>query len=143
MGFKKIHNGGYALLNKVKEGNDLTLLFNKISEKEKRRRLRNNLTKAEVLLWIQIKNRKLGVRFLRQYGVGKYVIDFYSPPIKLAIEVDGVTHLTEEELEYDERRQYEIEQVGIQFIRFTNWEVYNDIENVINKISDRIKSIQS
>lgn len=119
----------------------LTQLFNKISEKEKRRKLRNNSTKAEICLWAEIRNKKLGYRFLRQYGVGKFVIDFYSPRLKLAIEVDGVTHLTKEELEYDERRQFEIEQLGIQFIRFTNLEVYNEIANVIEKISDRIKSI--
>lgn len=121
----------------------LTLLFNKISEKEKRRKLRNNSTKAEICLWAEIRNKKLGYRFLRQYGVGKFVIDFYSPRLKLAIEVDGVTHLTKEELEYDERRQFEIEQLGIQFIRFTNLEVYNEIANVIKKISDRIKSINA
>lgn len=121
----------------------MTLLFNKISEKEKRRKLRNNSTKAEICLWAEIRNKKLGYRFLRQYGVGKFVIDFYSPRLKLAIEVDGVTHLTKEELEYDERRQFEIEQLGIQFIRFTNLEVYNEITNVIEKISDKIKSINS
>lgn len=125
----------------MKEGYALTQLFNKISEKEKRRKLRNNSTKAEICLWTEIRNKKLGYRFLRQYGVGKYVIDFYSPRLKLAIEVDGVTHLTKEELEYDEKRQSEIEQVGIQFIRFTNLEVYYDIENVINTISERIKII--
>lgn len=126
----------------MKEGYALTQLFNKVSEKEKRSNLRNNSTKAEIYLWAYIRNKKLGYRFLRQYGVGKYVIDFYSPRLKLAIEVDGVTHLTKEELEYDEKRQFEIEQVGIHFIRFTNLEVYYDIENVIKKISDRIKSIQ-
>ena len=99
----------------------MTLLFNKITEKEKRRKLRNNSTKAEKQLWAEIRSKKIGFRFLRQYGVEKYVIDFYSPRLKLAIEVDGITHLTQEELEYDERRQSEIEQVGIQFIRFTNW----------------------
>ena len=119
----------------------MTLLFNKISEKEKRRKLRNNSTKAEICLWTEIRNKKLGYRFLRQYGVGKFVIDFYSPRLKLAIEVDGVTHLTKEELEYDERRQFEIEQLGIQFIRFTNSEIYYDIENVIKKISYKIKDL--
>ena len=49
--------------------------------------------------------------------------------------------MTKEELEYDEKRQFEIEQVGIQFIRFTNLEVFYDIENVIEKLTDRIKII--
>ena len=125
----------------MKEGYVLTQHFNKISGKKKRRKLRNNSTKAEIYLWTHIRNKKLGYRFLRQYGVGQYVIDFYSPRLKLAVEVDGVTHLTKEELEYDEKRQFEIEQVGIQFIRFTNLEVYYDIENVIEKLTDRIKII--
>ena len=120
----------------------MTLLFNKITEKEKRRKLRNNSTKAEKQLWAEIRSKKIGFRFLRQYGVEKYVIDFYSPRLKLAIEVDGITHLTQEELEYDERRQSEIEQVGIQFIRFTNWEVLNDIGNVLSRINDKIESIR-
>ncbi len=121
----------------------MTLLFNKRSEKEKRRKLRNNSTRAEVYLWTQLRNKKLGFRFLRQYGVGKYVIDFYSPRLKLAIEVDGITHLTKEELEYDERRQLEIEQLGIVFIRFSNTQIFHEIENVIEKLSERISSLQS
>jgi very-short-patch-repair endonuclease len=71
----------------------MTRIFNRASEKEKRRALRKNMTKAEVLLWIQLKNRKLlGQRVLRQYSVGPYVVDFYIPKLKLAIEVDGATH---------------------------------------------------
>ena len=51
------------------------------------------MTKAEVLLWLQLKNRKmLGQRFLRQYGIDAYVVDFYCPKLKLAIEVDGESH---------------------------------------------------
>ncbi|HRE09965.1 MAG: DUF559 domain-containing protein [Ignavibacteria bacterium] len=121
----------------------MTLLFNKRSGKEKRRLLRNNSTRAEVFLWARIRNKQLGFRFLRQYGVGEYIIDFYSPKLKLAIEIDGVTHLTKDEIEYDERRQFEIEQLGIVFIRFTNYQIFHEIENVIEKLSERISSLQS
>lgn len=99
-------------------------VFTKKSEQTKRRLLRNNSTRAEVLLWMEIKNKKLGVRMLRQYSVGKYVIDFYSPEIKLAIEVDGVTHISPEEKAYDKFRQEEIEKNGIHFLRFSNNDVY-------------------
>lgn len=101
------------------------------------------MTAAEIYLWLRIKNKKLGIRFLRQYSVKYYVLDFYSPEIKLAIEVDGITHLTKDELEYDNKRQFEIEQTGIRFIRFTNSEIYHDMENVILKISDKIKTLSA
>ena len=122
----------------------MTKIFNKISEKEKRRLLRKNMTKAEVLLWIELKNKKVGrQRFLRQYSIGSYVLDFYSPKIKLAIEVDGVTHLSDEEIAYDKHRQKEIETLGIQFLRFRNDEVYNDLYNVLEKIKAKVKELTS
>jgi very-short-patch-repair endonuclease len=83
----------------------MTKIYNKKNHKEKRRRLRKNMTKAEVFLWLELKNRKiLGQRFLRQYGVLSYVIDNYCPKIKLAIEIDGPTHITDEEIENDKIR---------------------------------------
>jgi very-short-patch-repair endonuclease len=120
----------------------LTLLFNWKSQQEKRRKLRNNMTKAEVLLWLRLKSKQLGVRFLRQFGVGVYVLDFYSPAIKLAIEVDGATHLTPEQIEYDISRQSEIENAGIVFLRFTNQEIFEDLDNVLEKIKIKIEELK-
>ena len=98
------------------------------------------MTKAEVLLWIQLKNKALlGQRVLRQYSVGYYVLDFYIPNIKLAIEVDGATHCTDEELAYDRHRQKEIERLGIAFVRITNQEIYSDIDYVLEKIKEKVK----
>ena len=75
----------------------MTLLFNKSSEKNKRKRLRNNATIAEKILWEELKGSKLlGYKFRRQYGVGPFVVDFYCPRLKLAIEVDGSYHLRED-----------------------------------------------
>ncbi len=117
----------------------MTAIYNKATEKEKRRKLRNNMTKAEVLIWLQLKNKKLlGQRFLRQYGVGPFVVDFFAPEQRLAIEIDGATHLSDEEIEYDKRRQSEIENLGISFLRFTNEMVYEDMYNVLEKIKKEI-----
>ncbi len=92
----------------------MTRIFNRTDEKEKRRKLRNNTTQAEKLLWERLRKRQVkNKRFLRQFSVGKYVIDFYCPEIKLAIEADGDTHSSEEEIEYDKNRQREIENIGI------------------------------
>ena len=95
------------------------------------------MTKAEELLWQKIRKRQIcNKRFLRQYSVGKYVIDFYCPEIKLAIEVDGVTHNSNEEINYDKYRQQEIENLGIKFLRFRNEEIFNDIDMIVLKIKE-------
>jgi very-short-patch-repair endonuclease len=121
----------------------MTKIYNRKSEKDKRRALRKNMTKAEVLLWMQLKNKRLlDQRVLRQYSVEYYVLDFYIPKFKLAIEVDGATHITEEEIEYDKRRQKTIETYGIRFLRFTNLEIYTDMENVLEKIRVKVKELE-
>jgi very-short-patch-repair endonuclease len=120
----------------------MTKIYNKISEKEKRRLLRNNTTRAEEYLWESIRNKKIeGYRFLRQYSVGYYVLDFYCPSLKLAIEVDGATHLTKDEKEYDKNRQSEIENLNIKFLRFTNKQIINNLSKVVEEIKDRVKRI--
>ena len=117
----------------------MTSVYNKPTEKEKRRKLRKNMTKAEVLLWLQLKNKQiLGQRFLRQYSVGPYVLDFYGTEKRLAIEVDGATHNSDEELEYDKFRQSEIENLGIKFLRFTNEMIYEDMNYVLEEIKNAI-----
>lgn len=118
-------------------------IYTKKTEQEKRRYLRNNMTRAEVLLWYELKNKKLGVRFLRQYSIEKFVVDFYSPEIKLVIETDGVTHSSPEEIKYDAIRQSIIEKRKITFLRFTNPENYNDLNNVLEKIKAKIEKLKS
>ena len=67
--------------------------FNKESGKDKRRQLRNTMPAAEVILWSKLKGRQLlGCKFRRQHGIGTFVVDFYSPEIRLAIELDGDSH---------------------------------------------------
>ncbi|SKB12466.1 conserved hypothetical protein [Planktothrix sp. PCC 11201] len=74
----------------------MTELYNRNSEKEKRQFLRNNMTAAEQKLWLQLKGKQLeNCKFRRQYSVSQFIIDFYSPEIKLAIEVDGDSHFQE------------------------------------------------
>lgn len=117
-------------------------IYNRQIDNEKRKTLRNNLTKAEAILWGGIKNRKiLGFKFRRQFGIGAYVVDFYCTELKLAIEVDGVTHQTVEELEYDRDREEEIRQLDIQFIRFSNTDVYEALDYVIESIKTKIEEL--
>ncbi len=117
----------------------MTRIFNKKSEKEKRRKLRNNQTYAEKILWMSLRRRQIcDVRFLRQYSVNYFVIDFYAPKIKLAIEVDGSSHIGKED--YDKSRQDYIEDFGIRVIRFTNENVIGNINKVIAQIVEVVKS---
>ena len=92
----------------------------------------------------ELKNKKiLGQRFLRQYSVLSYIVDNYCPNVKLAVEIDGATHQTDEEIEYDIHRQQEIESLGITFLRFKNEEVYDDRYNVLEKIKMKVKELLS
>ena len=120
----------------------MTEIYNKTSIKEKRRYLRHNMTKAEAILWNHLKQKQVcGQRFLRQFSVDSYIIDFFCPQLNLAIEVDGDTHLSDEELEHDKIRQDKIEALGIVFLRFTNGEIYNGLDFVLEKIEGNVKEL--
>jgi len=121
----------------------MTELFNKKSEKEKRRYLRKNITLAEKIIWLNIRRKQIeGERFLRQFSIKYYALDFYCLKLRLAIEIDGETHLTEEELEYDKQRQDYLESLGIIFLRFRNEGVFNNADVVIEKIKLRVRELQ-
>ena len=70
--------------------------------------------------------------------MGNFVVDFYCPRLKLAIEIDGDSHLEEGAEEYDMVRQEYIESTGIKFLRFTNNDIYHNLEGVLNSISEFI-----
>ena len=119
----------------------MTRVFNRTEEKAKRRKLRKDMTKAEKILWERLRRRQIkGKRFLRQFSVGKYVIDFYCQELKLVIEVDGEVHYSNEQMEYDRFRQTEIENFRIRFLRFDNNEIFTSIDTVIMKIVDMIEA---
>ena len=111
---------------------------------ETRRDLRRNMTKAEQLLWKQIRSEQIGgTKFRRQFSIGRFIVDFYACKIKLVVEVDGLTHITEEQLAYDKERQSALEEFGISFLRFKNEEIYCDIDLVIDRITARVKELSA
>ncbi len=94
---------------------------------------------AEKLLWSKLREKRLsGCRFRRQYSVKGFVLDFYSPQLKLAIEVDGLYHESENQKVYDEARERLIKSLGVDFLRFKNEEVENQITKVVERINDWI-----
>ena len=115
-------------------------IYNRSEEKQKRRQLRRNMPRAEVRLWSKLKERKLGgVKFRRQYSVGRYVLDFYCPEMRLAIELDGDTHFRPGADVRDEERQRLIESYGIRFLRFRNDEVQQNMEGVLGAIEKGLR----
>lgn len=115
----------------------MTILYNKSRTLEKRKLLRKNQTPQEIILWAYLRRNKLGIKFKRQYSVGSYVLDFYSPRNKLAIEIDGSQHLDNKS--YDEERSKYLEVLGIRVIRFWNNEINTNIDGVINKIINELR----
>jgi very-short-patch-repair endonuclease len=106
----------------------------------KARQLRKNTTDAEEVLWDRLKGKQLGVKFRRQHPIYMYVADFYCHSKKLVIEVDGKYHLKQEQKEYDQFRSEDIKEFGIEVIRFTNEEVIENTDSVIEKIKEVISS---
>ena len=105
-----------------------------------RRKLRKQMTAAEVALWMMIKNRQVnGERFLRQFSIGHYVIDFYCHKYKLSVELDGAGHFTEEGRKYDQKRTEYLNSVGVTVIRFENLEVFNYPMQVLEEIKKYLK----
>jgi len=108
--------------------------------KQPSRQLRKNSTDAEILLWSKIRMKQLGgLLFYHQKPLGGYIADFYCPKAKLAIEVNGGQHLTAEAVEYDRVRDEYMATMGLKVLRFTNTDVTENIEGVIEVIENNLK----
>jgi very-short-patch-repair endonuclease len=119
-------------------------VFNRTSEKGRRKQLRKAMPDAEVILWSRLKNRQItGTKFRRQYSIGKYIVDFYCAEKKLAIELDGESHFVEGAQEKDVARQKWIEQFGIRFLRFTNDDIRKNLYGVLDAIEEAIRGVDS
>ena len=101
------------------------------------------MPEAEIILWSKLKGKQIyGYKFRRQYSVGSYVIDFYCPKLKLAIEVDGMSHFQPGSEERDNERQKYIENYGIYFLRYINTDIYENLEGVIEQIGETIQEME-
>ncbi|TCC92070.1 imidazole glycerol phosphate synthase subunit HisF [Pedobacter frigiditerrae] len=109
---------------------------------ENARALRNRVTESESLLWEQLKGKQLGLKFRRQHPISIYIADFYCHEIKLSIELDGGIHNEPEVLANDIERQRNLEELGITVIRFTNNQLHNNLNSVLDKIKQAIQAKQ-
>jgi very-short-patch-repair endonuclease len=96
------------------------------------------LTPEESYLWNFLQRRQLlGRKFRRQHSVGPYILDFYCPAEKLAVELGGSTHDHEAAQDYDARRSAFLKELGIRTLRFQNSELRKNIEGVLIAIEQQ------
>ena len=110
-------------------------LINNAQLKSRRTTLRKNQTLVEHKIWSKLRNRQCcGMKFFRQYSIGNYILDFYAPKIKLAIELDGGQHNEFEIANYDINRSRYLKNKGVTVIRFWNNEITQNLEGVLLEI---------
>ena len=100
--------------------------------KDTRRFLRQHQTISESLLWQEIRNYKIGLKFRRQHSIGQFVVDFYCPERRLIIEIDGLSHKNKSEKDSD-RDQY-LKQLNYTVLRFSSTEIEQNIKTVVNTL---------
>ena len=107
----------------------------------KARELRKTLTPSEQIFWLRLKQNFLEYKFRKQHPISIYIADFYCHKLKLVIEIDGPIHYSEETKLNDEKRQKDLENLNLTVIRFTNEQIKNEIERVIEMISSTMKKL--
>lgn len=104
--------------------------------------LRTSMTPSELALWEELKGKKLGLKFRRQHPIGHFIADFYCHELKLVVEVDGEIHQQKDQAEYDQGRDYEMKELGLNIIRLSNDQIRKDINGSVNKIKDKCQKLQ-
>ena len=112
--------------------------------KELARKLRNDSTLSEILLWKKLRGKQMmGYDFHRQKPLDNYIVDFFCKELSLAIEIDGDSHLDERVYINDVKRQKRLEEFGISFLRFTDLDVKRNMRNVLDVISGWIDNYET
>jgi very-short-patch-repair endonuclease len=111
-------------------------LHNRRYLKDTRKALRGALTPAEAELWKHLKSsQQNGRKFRRQHSVGNFILDFYCPSEKLAIELDGQVHYSAIADKHDVERDLTLQELGIRVLRFENKDVFQNLEAVLHEIN--------
>ena len=102
--------------------------------------LRKSMTEAERLLWNKLRNSRLnGYKFRRQHPIYRFIADFYCHEARLIVEIDGEIHNEARNKEHDDGRTFELQELDTRVIRFTNQEIFNSIDMVLNTIHSAIE----
>ena len=122
----------------------MKFLRNDPTLKQRRQELRRNQSDAERAFWVKVRDKQFfGIKFFRQYSIGPYILDFYCPGLKLAVELDGGQHNQSDGREHDATRSEYLRVQGIDVIRFWNHEVLLDMESVLSKLALKVTPLYS
>lgn len=117
----------------------MTRVFNKLRDRKKRKELRHAIPESEIILWSRLKGKQLaGEKFRRQFGIGRYVVDFYCADARLVVEIDGDSHFTNEAEAYDRIRDDYLRSLGLRVVRFTNRDIRTKLILVLDTIAQEI-----
>src|SRR5437899_708211 len=101
------------------------------------------MTETESLLWEKVRRKQIdALRFRRQYSVNALVLDFYCPEVRLNVEVDGDRHTQLLEQQHDRDRDEQLKELGITVVRFTNEDVKNTLDQVVQRIKDTAANLR-
>jgi very-short-patch-repair endonuclease len=118
----------------------MKFLHNSPGLKNNRRELRHNQTDTEKAFWSKVRSRQFhGMRFLRQYSVGPYILDFYCPELRIAVELDGGQHNEEGGKAHDAVRSEFLLAQDINVMRFWNHDVLQNMQGVFNRMEEIIE----
>jgi very-short-patch-repair endonuclease len=108
------------------------------------RALRKDMTGPEVMLWSRLRGRGQGhPTFRRQHPIGSIIVDFYCPSCRLAVEVDGNTHASEEAMWRDRARDHWLASQGIEVMRISAAAVYRDLRTAAGRILARAEELSA
>ena len=110
--------------------------FKNLDYARKNRRLKNMAEEERKLWYLYLRYTK--EKFYRQFRLGNYILDFYCPSKKIAIELDGCQHYEDKAMEYDQARNFFITEQGISILRFDNGLVKTKFEEVCDEIYSQV-----
>ncbi|MEN8186138.1 MAG: endonuclease domain-containing protein [Bacteroidota bacterium] len=103
------------------------------------RELRNNSTKAEIFLWLRLRRKQIyGYDFHRQKPIDNYILDFFCYELMLGIEIDGYSHEFLKVYVKDSIKSKRMNELGITVLRFSDFQIKNEIENVMRAVEQHI-----
>jgi very-short-patch-repair endonuclease len=113
---------------------------NKPELKNIRSKLRQNMSLPEIILWQNLRRKQIKIRFRRQYSIGRYILDFYAPEIKLGIEIDGESHFFDKKSKMeDATRDQILSKEGIKILRYLNSDVTTNLKGVLANIQKEVE----
>jgi very-short-patch-repair endonuclease len=106
------------------------------------RALRRDMTRYERAAWLRLRGGALGASFRKQHPIGPYIADFAAPSLSLIVEIDGGQHGAPAGLDADQARDGFLAAKGWSVMRFTNGEVFENLDGVVETIWNRVQALK-